>query len=1461
MAPRATARHDPPAEEGRPTVADLHGENHYAQTARKHWLKSSKVPKVKQEVLKTEIWDSLEKDSFNFRSLLILENLQFLESYLWPGYSEDSSNIHVTLIALMVNVKSRENLETWSHFTDRPTDFLSIFRRVLSMTIDPSVSLGIRTRLLSFVISAFQSLDHGLVRKECASLVSISIWHNLVDEESREARLKRHPQLQKVWRASMKRFEAADDATKAKIRFERSWLFTMVLDFLSRLYDPDQDKLANLLYCERFVELLTDIESQLPTRRYVNSLLLDLNLIPLIKLSPLFNEEENGLFRDLSNLLKHFVYFSIEDHTGHQLSRTESYESHCDILAQLQRTALKHFRAKLTKLALANYASIDQRPELEGHLKALTDQELTELCGLLGFRISYPPAAKVVVDRNFILEVLLCAHERRPTFQEAAKELSVLPSESTLLEPTLLRNETYNGSRPLAIPKLNLHYLTVGDFLWRSFILHRCESFFEIRKDIEDTLKRLQPRPSEPGLSTKFEGFSKMALPIPKPAIIEIAPAKVGEDAPAFVRAEITLDVSRLNDGVRREWDSLRPDDVIFLMSVQMADQSRVLTNSHGPSSDAERQGLKHLRAAEIVQVQDEKGRTLQGLQMDQTNGYSHRPRSRRLIVNLDAKMYKLDSERTSQGKQDIYETMNVVVRRRGRENNFKPILDSIQRLILSDVPMPSWLQEVFLGFGDPSSANYTRMPNALKRVDFRDTFLDWQHLSSSLPGKTVEPAEDAESSFGPPYVLEMPVDAPQQLPPKPSKKRRRGQPADNHPQHVSVKVSTYKPPNNGPYPTDAPKLNHVRFTPAQVEAIISGTQPGLTVIVGPPGTGKTDVATQIINNVYHDFPEQRTLLIAHSNQALNQLFQKIMALDIDERHLLRLGHGEEALETDASYSKQGRVESFLENRARFLAEVDRLAANFGAPGAHGSSCETAGYFNSVYVKPAWTRYLERAQSAETSTSTLIEAFPFHAYFSNAPQPLFPAQASKETIIDIAHGCYRHVEKIFSELEDIRPFEILRTSRDRSNYLLVKEARIVAMTSTHAAMRRQEIANLGFHYDNVVMEEAAQITEIENFIPLALQNPKDGELPLQRVVLCGDHLQNSPVIQNLAFRQFANLEQSLFLRLVRLGVPTVNLDQQGRARASIAELYRWRYKQLGSLPIVEESAEFKLANAGFRYDYQFINVPDYKGAGEREPTPHFIQNLGEAEYAVAIYSYMRLLGYSASKISILTTYAGQRALIMDVLKHRCAGNRLFGMPRIVTTVDKYQGEQNDYVILSLTRTSRVGYLRDIRRLTVALSRARLGLYILGRRDVFESCYELREAFTRLLQRPDKLTLVTGEMFPATRPLGQEVGPEKGETVMEGVEHLGQYVFEMTQAKVEALRRAGAAAAPLAVMPAAGEDVEMGDAGSSLPFVNEDDVGDVGDEDEEEEEAEEANGDEGPGFEQEEYEDVPDGPGV
>lgn len=1163
-------------------------------------------------------------------------------------------------------------------FADKPDEFSYLFRRILSLSLDKSLPVLIRTHLISFVIGAFQSLDNGLVRKECAPLVSISIWHNVHSAHAREKKLEGNQLLKRAWRGSMKRFEGADEETKSRLVFERSWLVNLMFEYLDMTYDSSSDNQADKVFlCERLLELFTDLQSQLPTRRYVNTLIQDLNLVAATRLSPMFTDEDNGLFRDLFILFRHYTNFPIDDQTGEQRTRVEDQQAHYSALSRLQKTAQRHFKEKLSLLALSNYGSLESRADLDAHLQVLDIEELSQLCTLLDFRTEYPQNSLVVCDRAFFVELILSAHEKQPSFRDSVRDLTIMPTEKTLYESTFLRSDNYNGSRPLAIPKLNLQYLTMGDFLWRAFILYRCESFYGIRKHVEDTVKRVKARSS--GSDVQFDGFSRMALPIPKVAIQDVASANVGDDVPAQVRAEVILDVSRLNFTVRQEWESLRPDDVVFLAAVHPAGRGEqlMITGGKDVATDAQKLGLKSLRVAEVLQVQDDNGRPLRENASNQSNGYARRVQQRRLILKLDTLAYKEDMELVHRGKPNVYDSINLIIRRRGRENNFKSILESIKRLTLSDVPAPEWLQDVFLGYGDPAGATYKRLPNRLKSVDFRDTFVDWQHLIESLPGKVVEPNEDMEGSFPPPYVLETVESAPAETAPRPSKKRRRDEDVPPSGTTETVQVSTYTPPNTGPYPADVPKTNTVRFTPAQIEAINSGTQPGLTIIVGPPGTGKTDVATQIINNIYHNFPAQRTLLIAHSNQALNQLFQKIVALDIDERHLLRLGHGEDDLETDASYSKHGRVDSFLERGAVYLTEVNRLAANFGAQGAHGSSCETADYFNSVYVKPAWTRYWDMVQSGESEVQEIIREFPFHSYFSNAPQPLFPAEATKEKIRDIATGCYRHVEKIFSELEDIRPFEILRNARDKANYLLIKEARIIAMTSTHAAMRRQEIADLGFHYDNVVMEEAAQVTEIENFIPLAMQKPQNGQLPLQRVVLCGDHLQNSPIIENLAFRQYANLEQSLFLRLIRLGVPTIMLDKQGRARPSLAELYKWRYPQLGNLPTVESLPEFQTANAGFRFDYQFIDVPDYKGRGEMEPTPHFIQNLGEAEYIVAMYMYMRLLGYPASKISILTTYAGQKALIRDVLNHRCKGNRLFGMPRIVATVDKYQGEQND----------------------------------------------------------------------------------------------------------------------------------------------------------------------------------------
>jgi intron-binding protein aquarius len=285
-----------------------------------------------------------------------------------------------------------------------------------------------------------------------------------------------------------------------------------------------------------------------------------------------------------------------------------------------------------------------------------------------------------------------------------------------------------------------------------------------------------------------------------------------------------------------------------------------------------------------------------------------------------------------------------------------------------------------------------------------------------------------------------------------------------------------------------------------------------------------------------------------------------------------------------------------------------------------------------------------------------------------------------------------------------------------------------------------------FQYDNLIMEEAGQVLEIETVIPMLLQedDPEFGSR-LKRVVLLGDHHQLPPIVQNLAFQKYSHLDQSLFTRFVRLGMPVVQLNAQGRCRPSLAALWNWRYDALSNLPSVSlAGSSFTRANAGFAYEYQLIDVADYLGVGESTPTAFFYQNLGEAEYVVAVYMYMRLVGYPADKISIITSYNGQRALIADVVNHRCASNPLFGSPKSISTVDKFQGQQNDFILFSMVRTKTAGHIRDVRRLVVAMSRARLGLYVFARQSLFANAYELRRTFNQLLTRPTKLILCPQE---------------------------------------------------------------------------------------------------------------------
>jgi len=1391
----------------------------------------------------------------------------------WEQYNPSEGLKKAFDIISLVNERFRENIPILDCLTNDEDKFESFFKQVVLIPFEPSFDLrgNDRVSYITFLISLYKSMEDKVIRRCALRALSLPIWRNL--SKSRRLReLELQPHIMRHWKhleaqkegsvnavpsesptkvleksKSTRKRKKSDSVEEEKsesstevIDWEADWfpsILSTFIQFVESIQDETELLAVDLRYTERFLELLIDLLSQLPTRRFLHTLLDDQHVLIRCQLSYLSKRSESTLFNQLTSMLSSYIHFEVDNHTGIALSPQEILSEHNSKLHKLQRLAFSEYLEKLKDLVFSSTGELGKSGVLEKHFSFLSDQEVASIAFKLGYisqeecdtfsSSSLSSSSEYhYMNRQLLQSILQEKLEYRESQLTSLLQIPLIPSETLLWDAHQIPiSSHYTGQDVLALPKLNLQFLTMHDYLLRNFSLFRYESAYEIREDLVDAIKRVGPRRSLDG-GVMFGGWARMCLPLSLSslAIEEVGKPNLGETIPAYVTASVQVDLSRYKGEIRAEWEALRQHDVVFLVNIQNPqtdvgevlksfERERALMESGrktGRKRDFQweeeqldfpaRYGVQYIRGGEIFEIRDEDNIILNDPTRPDERKSGRVGNKRKLRLRLDAAQYYSDMKEGI----ECYEGMNLIVRRKPKENNFRAVLETIRDLMnMSAIgrAVPRWLHDVFLGQGDPAAAHYRKLLSSsqLEEMDYYDTFLNQYHLKESFNEANisfysedgVELSSTDNNPIPPPYRLQI---------------NRQSTEIGRDQDHITV--TPYQPLNMGPYPEDHRPKNSVQFTPVQIEAIRSGLNPGLTLVVGPPGTGKTDVATQIIAGLYRNHPNHKILVVAHSNAALNDLFEKIMQRNVDPRHLLRLGSGEadlrEVLNRSSSrsgsgeeFSKQGRVNWSLSRRLQLLSQVQKLADSINVKGDVGYTCETASYFQLEHITSRIEQYemkLQQYMALKESSQNQSQAeqqegdecgyiqkiFPFFNYFEDAPQPLF-TETNIMTDIEIAQGCLRHIRHIFEELDDYRAFELLRTQSNRGDYLLTKQARIVAMTCTHAAMTRHRLVELGFKYDSLVMEEAGQILEVETLIPMLLQDVDivDG-CRLKRVVLIGDHMQLPPVVKHAAFQKYSHLDQSLFTRFIRLGVPYVLLDKQGRARPEITALYSWRYhgkdRSLGNLQCVYEG-QYKLANAGLAHTFQMIDVPDFKGKGEHCPIPFFYQNLGEAEYVVAVYQYMRLLGYPNEKISILSTYNGQTNLIRDILNQRCR-NPVFGMPGAVSTVDKYQGQQNDYILLSLVRTESVGHLRDIRRLVVAASRARLGLYVFCRYALFKDCYELRRTFQLLTQHPSSLQLISGEGYPCSRPTDY-ILTDRLHTIPD-VTAMGVLVYQMVQ---------------------------------------------------------------------------------
>ncbi|OCL14621.1 P-loop containing nucleoside triphosphate hydrolase protein [Glonium stellatum] len=307
---------------------------------------------------------------------------------------------------------------------------------------------------------------------------------------------------------------------------------------------------------------------------------------------------------------------------------------------------------------------------------------------------------------------------------------------------------------------------------------------------------------------------------------------------------------------------------------------------------------------------------------------------------------------------------------------------------------------------------------------------------------------------------------------------------------------------------------------------------------------------------------------------------------------------------------------------------------------------------------------------------------------------------------------YRYLQRRAKEViliefrQQARKYELYALQRRvgmwEQDSVLLKRQKVIGMTTTGLSKYRALVASLNPKV--ILVEEAAETLEA----PIAAACVPS----LEHLILVGDHKQLRPHCQVKAHEgEPFNFNMSLFERMVNNKVEFDSLKRQRRMIPEIRRILKPIYgdlisdhptvKDLTNRPPVEGMGGCN----SFFFTHQWPETQDSNMSS---------CNHQEAEMIVGFFDYLVYNGIKTDDITVLTFYNGQRkAILRGLRQHPNLKSHSFFK---VVTVDSYQGEENDIVLLSLVRSNdkfKIGFLNVDNRVCVALSRAKRGLYIFG----------------------------------------------------------------------------------------------------------------------------------------------------